>query len=135
MGEELARKLIDAAKISVGSQHSPAHQTGVRYACEDLETLRKRLKQLVAKISSKLEQHQVGKLLTTIAGIGDNTAGSGTLRERWRSGSLRWVVPRTQALRQASTQEFIADPDRQSARQESTVDANPGRCHAEQPNG
>jgi len=74
VGEELARKLIDAAKISVGSQHSPAHQTGVRYACEDLETLRKRLKQLAAEISSKLEQHQVGKLLTTIAGIGDNTA-------------------------------------------------------------
>jgi transposase len=74
VGEELARKLIDAAKISVGSQHSPAHQTGVRYACEDLQTLRKRLKQLAAEISSKLEQHQVGKLLTTIAGIGDNTA-------------------------------------------------------------
>ena len=74
VGEELARKLIDAAKISVGSRHSQAHQTGVRYACEDLQTLRKRLKQLEAEISSKLEQHQVGKLLTTIAGIGDNTA-------------------------------------------------------------
>jgi hypothetical protein len=34
VGEELARKLIDAAKSSVGSQHSPAH----RYACEDLQT-------------------------------------------------------------------------------------------------
>jgi transposase len=74
VGEELARKLIDAAKISVGSQHSPAHQTGVRYVCEDLQTLRKRLKQLETEISSELEQHQVGKLLTTIAGIGDNTA-------------------------------------------------------------
>ncbi len=74
VGEELARKLIDAAKISVGSQHSPAHQTGVRYACEDLETLRKRLKQLAAEISSKLEQHQVGKLPATIADIGDKTA-------------------------------------------------------------
>jgi len=74
VGEELARKLIDAAKISVGSQHSPAHQTGVRYACEDLQTLRKRLKQVETEISSKPEQHQVGKLLTTIAGIGDNTA-------------------------------------------------------------
>jgi transposase len=74
VGEELARKLIDAARISVGSQHSQAHQTGVRYACEDLQTLRDRLKQLEAEISGKLEQHQVGKLLTTIAGIGDSTA-------------------------------------------------------------
>lgn len=81
VGEELARKLIDAAKVSVGSQHSQAHQTGVRYACEDLQTLRKRLKQLAVEISSKLEQHQVSKLLTTIAGIGDNTAAYSTNAE------------------------------------------------------
>jgi transposase len=74
VGEELARNLVEAARVSVGSQHSQAHQTGVRYACEDLQTLRKRLKQLEAEISSKLEQHQVGKLLTTITGIGDCTA-------------------------------------------------------------
>jgi transposase len=46
VGAELAQQLIDAAAISVGSQHSPSHQLGVRYACEDLETLRKRLKRL-----------------------------------------------------------------------------------------
>lgn len=46
VGAELAQQLIDAAAISVGSQHSPSHQIGVRYACEDLETLRKRLKRL-----------------------------------------------------------------------------------------
>ena len=74
VGEDLARQLIDAAKNSVGSQHSPAHQIGVRYACEDLETLRQRLKRLDGDITTKLEQHQVGKLLTTIAGIGNNTA-------------------------------------------------------------
>src|SRR5216684_4425225 len=38
VGEELARQLIAAAAVSVGSQHTTAHQTGVRYACEDLET-------------------------------------------------------------------------------------------------
>ena len=74
VGEDLARQLIDAAKNSAGSQHSPAHQIGVRYACEDLETLRQRLKRLDGDITTKLEQHQVGKLLTTIAGIGNNTA-------------------------------------------------------------
>jgi transposase len=74
VGEDLARQLVAAAKNSVGSQHSPAHQIGVRYACEDLETLRQRLKRLDGDITVKLQQHQVGKLLTTIAGIGDNTA-------------------------------------------------------------
>jgi len=74
VGEDLARQLIDAAKNSVGSQHSSAHQIGVRYACEDLETLRQRLKRLDGDIAAKLQQHQVGKLLTSIAGIGDNTA-------------------------------------------------------------
>jgi transposase len=74
VGEELARQLIAAAAVSVGSQHTTAHQTGVRYACEDLETLRQRLKRLDGDITAGLQQHQVGKLLTTIAGIGDNTA-------------------------------------------------------------
>lgn len=74
VGEELACNLLAAAAISVGSQHSPSHQLGVRFACEDLQTLRTRLKQLEAEISCKLEQHQVGKLLTTITGIGNCTA-------------------------------------------------------------
>ena len=74
VGKELAQQLIDAAKISVGSQHSEGHQLGVRYACEDLATLRERLKWLDGDIAGKLEQHQVGKLLTTIGGIGSTTA-------------------------------------------------------------
>lgn len=76
VGTELAQHLIEAAKISVGSQHSAAHQLGVRYSCEDLETLRVRLKQLDSDIAAKLQQHEIGRLLTTIAGIGDNTAAS-----------------------------------------------------------
>jgi transposase len=74
VGAELAQQLIEAAKLSVGSQHSPAHQLGVRYACEDLETLRVRLKQLDIDIAATLQRHEVGTLLTTIPGIGDNTA-------------------------------------------------------------
>lgn len=74
VGTELAQQLIEAAKTSVGSQHSAAHQLGVRYACEDLEILRARLKHLDSDIASKLQQHEVGRLLTTIAGVGDNTA-------------------------------------------------------------
>jgi len=74
VGAELAQQLIDAAACSVGSQHSPSHQLGVRYACEDLETLRKRLKRLDGEVAGSLKQHQVGQLLTTIGGIGDTTA-------------------------------------------------------------
>jgi transposase len=74
VGAELAQQLLDAAAISVGSQHSPSHQLGVRYACEDLETLRKRLKRLDGEVASTLQQHQVGQLLTTIGGIGTTTA-------------------------------------------------------------
>ncbi len=74
VGEELAQQLIDAAQVSVGSQHTVAHQIGVRYACEDLETLRQRLKRLDVDVAAKLQEHQVGKLLTTIGGIGDHTA-------------------------------------------------------------
>jgi transposase len=74
VGAELAQQLIDAAATSVGSQHSSSHQLGVRYACEDLETLRKRLKKLDGEVAGTLQQHQVGQLLTTIGGIGDTTA-------------------------------------------------------------
>jgi transposase len=74
VGAELAQQLIDAAAVSVGSQHSSSHQLGVRYACKDLETLRKRLKRLDGKVAGTLQQHQVGQLLTTIGGIGDTTA-------------------------------------------------------------
>jgi transposase len=74
VGAELAQQLLDAAAISVGSQHSPSHQLGVRYACEDLEILRKRLKRLDREVVETLQHHQVGQLLTSIGGIGDTTA-------------------------------------------------------------
>ena len=41
VGAELAQQLIDAAATSVGSQHSPSHQLGVRYACEVSIIIRK----------------------------------------------------------------------------------------------
>lgn len=74
VGSGLAQQLIDAAAISVGSQHSPSHQLGVRYACEDLETLRKRLKRLDGEVVGTLQHHKVGQLLTSIGGIGNTTA-------------------------------------------------------------
>ena len=74
VGLDLARTLIDAAQRSVGRHHSAAYRVQVHYACQDLDTLRKRLRELDRDIETKLNEHEVGRLLTTIDGIGPNTA-------------------------------------------------------------
>lgn len=74
VGLELAQQLIEAAKISVGRHHGFAYRVQVKYFCEDLDVLRRRLKELDRNIDAKLEQHEIGKLLTTIDGIGNHTA-------------------------------------------------------------
>ena len=74
VGLELARSLVEAARHSVGQHHSPAYRVQVRYACQDLDTLRRRLRELNGDIDDKLNEHEVGRLLTTIDGIGPNTA-------------------------------------------------------------
>jgi len=74
VGLELARSLIDAARRSVGQHHSAAYRVQVRYACDDLDVLRRRLRELDRDIENTLREHEVGRLLTTIDGIGANTA-------------------------------------------------------------
>jgi transposase len=74
VGLDLARSLIDSARHSVGQHHGPAYRVQVRYACQDLDTLRRRLRELDRDIDAKLNQHEVGRLLHTIDGIGSNTA-------------------------------------------------------------
>jgi len=74
VGLDLARTLIDAARRSVGRHHSAAYRVQVHYACQDLDTLRKRLRELDRDIETKLNEHEVGRLLTTIDGIGPHTA-------------------------------------------------------------
>jgi len=74
VGLELARTLIEAARRSVGHHHSAAYRVQVRYACQDLDTLRRRLRELDRDIETKLNEHEVGRLLTTIDGIGPHTA-------------------------------------------------------------
>ncbi len=73
VGEALARALIETAKISVGSDHSKAYQLQVKYTRTDMELLRDRVKQLDQDIERKLQEHEVGKLLTTIHGVGART--------------------------------------------------------------
>jgi transposase len=74
VGLDLARSLINAARHSVGHHHSAAYRVQVRYACQDLDTLRRRLRELDRDIEGKLREHEVGRLLTTIDGIGPQTA-------------------------------------------------------------
>ena len=51
-----------------------AYRVQVRYACQDLDLLRSRLRELDHDIEGKLREHEVGRLLTTINGIGSQTA-------------------------------------------------------------
>lgn len=74
VGLELANQLIQAATSSVGAHHSPAYRVQVKYFCQDIDVFRQRLRELDRDIASKLDDHEVGTLLTTIDGIGSGTA-------------------------------------------------------------
>ena len=74
VGLELATQLLEAAKTSVGRHHGYAYRIQVKFYCEDLDVLRRRLKDLDRDIEAKLGEHEVGTLLTTIDGIGTQTA-------------------------------------------------------------
>jgi transposase len=74
VGEEIAKGLVEAAKVSVGRHHGPAYRVQVRFACEDIDLLRRRIRELDRDIERTLGDHEVGTLLTTIEGIGPTTA-------------------------------------------------------------
>ena len=74
VGEEIAKGLVEAAKTSVGRHHAPAYRVQVRCACEDLDMLRRRLREIDSDIERTLADHEVGTLLTTLDGIGPTTA-------------------------------------------------------------
>jgi transposase len=74
VGRKLAGEILDAAKRSVGAHHGRAYRLQAEHACEDIETLKRRLAHVEPQIKDALDKHEVGKLLTTIDGIGDTTA-------------------------------------------------------------
>ena len=74
IGEELAGQLVEAAKRSIGQHHGPAYKLQARHICQDLDTWRRRLAEIEHDIEDLLDTHEVGKLLTTIEGIGPQTA-------------------------------------------------------------
>ena len=74
VGPELAQALSVAAKATVGAHHSEAYARQVRYACEDLTTLRARLRELEDELKTLIAAHDVGQYLVTIPGVGPITA-------------------------------------------------------------
>jgi len=74
IGDELARNLIEAAEKSVGAHHSEPYRLRIKYLCEDLEVLRRRLKDLARDVGRKVDEHEIGKLIMTIEGVGPLTA-------------------------------------------------------------
>ena len=74
VGDEIATALVETAKKSVGKHHTYPYRVQTETLCEDIATLRRRLRSFDKQIRDAIEQHEVGKLLTTIDGIGPTTA-------------------------------------------------------------
>ncbi len=74
IGAELAEQLVEAAKRSIGQHHGPAYTLQARHICQDLDLWRRRLADIERDIENLLDTHEVGKLLTTIEGIGPQSA-------------------------------------------------------------
>jgi transposase len=115
VGEELARTLIEAAEKSVGSHHSEPYRLRIKYLCEDLDVLRRRVKDLARDIECKLDDHEVGKLLTTIDRVGPLTAACliAELADpaRFRSaGAIASYVGVAPRLRQSGKKRFSGSP-------------------------
>lgn len=74
VGRALAQALVAAAKTTVGAHQGDVYAREVRYACEDLTTLRARLGELTDELTTRIAQHDVGQYLVTIPGVGPITA-------------------------------------------------------------
>lgn len=110
VGEELAHALVAAAASSVGQHHGEPYRLQIRYACEDLDLWRGRLRTVEGDITRLLARHDVGKLLTTITGIGAQTAARLVARvgdpAAFRSGhALAAFVGTVPGLRQSGTRQ------------------------------
>lgn len=106
VGLELAEQLIEAAKRSVGQHHGAVYDLQARHICQDLDLWRQRLTQVERDIEGLLEGHHVGKLLTTIDGIGTQSAARliaavGDPARFHSAGALAAYVGVVPALRQS----------------------------------
>jgi transposase len=76
VGQALARQLITAAKESVGHYQTEPYELQIRYACQDIVAMRKRVRDLEADIQRRLAASDLGQLLTTIQGVSTLTAAT-----------------------------------------------------------
>jgi transposase len=109
VGRDLARALKAAARTSVGRHDTEVFARQVRFFCEDLDLLRRRLGDLERDIERLLADHQVGRLLTTIEGIGPQTAAKlvadlGDPAAFRSAGALAAYVGAIPSLRQSGKQ-------------------------------
>ena len=74
VGRDLARELINAARSSVGKHHGAAYDLQAKYACQDIQLLRDRIRALETDIHKAVSKDELGTLLTSIDGIGPNTS-------------------------------------------------------------
>lgn len=74
VGEQLAHDLIEAAKQTVGHHQSSAYELEIRCFCEDICQMRERVRELDAQIERRIEDSELGKLFTSIDGVGPLTA-------------------------------------------------------------
>lgn len=73
VGPDLARRLQEAARTTVGAHQGPAYARGVGYACEDIARLRARIKELDDEIGRSLSGSDLAPLLRSIRGLGETT--------------------------------------------------------------
>lgn len=73
VGLQLAQALLERARVSVGAHHGEPYRLQVKYACEDIATLRERLRRLDKDIEAHLERHKLGQLLVQFDGLGPLT--------------------------------------------------------------
>jgi transposase len=96
-------------------RHTEPYRLRIEYLCEDLEVLRRRLKDLTRDIERKIDDHEVGKLLTTNDGVGPLTAAC-LIAElgdpaRFRSaGAIASYVAVAPRLRQSGKKRFSGNP-------------------------
>jgi transposase len=74
VGDDLAEALVAAAKRSVGRHHGAVYDMQARHICQDLDLWRRRLKEIEGDIDRLLDAHEVGRLLTSIDGLGPQSA-------------------------------------------------------------
>jgi transposase len=74
VGDALAAELIGAAKRSVGRHHGPVYVLQARHICQDLDLWRRRLQEIDRDIEGLLDADEVGRLITTIPGLGPQSA-------------------------------------------------------------